>query len=206
MHAKRITTIVTLALLAFALPLPLFAQSASPWELNVHAGTLIPDEDLLGDDDAEFQLGARLYREVGSGFAVGGNVDWTPVSDAVLPGADANGAFTTDANVFLYSAEVRYTLPLQGPVDVFGLVGAGAGTVSYDDQPPTLDDDSSTSFLLPFGGGIRWTSASGRWGLRGEVRDNVLFVDTEDSAFLFGDDDTEDLHNVEITGGVSFYF
>lgn len=203
----RTLSIATLLTLALVVPGALFAQvgPASPWEINVHAGTLVPDEDLLGDDSAEFMVGARIARRLAHGFAIGANLDWSPVSDVDFPELTQTG-FMTDVNVVLYSVDLTYTLPLRGPLDVFASVGAGAGTISYDDQPPTLDDDSSTSFLLPFGGGIRWTSPSGRWAIRGDVRDQVLFLEPEDGPFLLGTGDTEDLHNVEATVGVSFLF
>ncbi|HZD55008.1 MAG TPA: outer membrane beta-barrel protein [Candidatus Aquicultoraceae bacterium] len=175
-------------------------QAFASWELNVHAGTLIPDDDLLGEDeDAEFLLGGRIARDVGSGFAIGGNFDWIPATDVEFP-----SAFETDVNTFLYSGDVSYTFPTgASPLRVFVLVGAGAGTVSYDDQPPGLNDDSTTGFLLPFGGGVKWLGE--RFGFRAEVRDNLLFLDAEDVPFLTGND-TESLNNVELSGGVSFLF
>jgi len=87
---------------------------------------------------------------------------------------------------------------------VFVAGGAGAATVVYDDIPPGNDDDSSTSFLLPISGGFR-SFLSPNLAIRVEVKDNLIFMDAADSPFLTGSD-TDDLHNVQLTAGLSFFF
>jgi len=175
--------------------------SQRPWQINVHTGIVIPDEDLVGDeDDAQFALGGRLSREIGNGFSVEGAFDWVAVTDVRFA-----GGFESDVHLFFYSGNLRYTIPTWGPLKVFVGGGAGAGTVVYDDQPAELDDDSATAFLLPVFGGVEWRRPGGRWGLRADVRDHILFLDEEDTAFVIGDD-TEAMNNIEVTGGISFYF
>jgi hypothetical protein len=59
--------------------------------------------------------------------------------------------------------------------------------------------------MIPVGGGIKWFSQSNRWGIRTEVRDNIV-LETDVFDPEEGDEDTKAAHHVEVSGGVSFFF
>lgn len=170
----------------------------SPIEFNAHVGALFVDtpEDVEGDTDPMY--GIRLGYNMPSGFGLAGNLDWVP-GQRNFAGSDI------DINTYLYSGEVNYTFGSGGRVHPFVAVGVGAATRTFSDLPDDDDIESSTDLMIPFGGGIKWFSQSNRWGIRTELRDNmVLETDVFDPEE--GDEDTEAAHHVELSGGISFFF
>lgn len=170
----------------------------SPIEFNAHVGALFVDtpEDVEGDTDPMY--GIRLGYNMPSGFGLAGNLDWVP-GQRNFAGSDI------DINTYLYSGEVNYTFGSGGRVHPFVAVGVGAATRTFSDVPDDDDIESSTDLMIPFGGGIKWFSQSNRWGIRTELRDNmVLETDVFDPEE--GDEDTEAAHHVELSGGISFFF
>lgn len=160
------------------------------YELNLHGGALSLDDA----DDTDGILGARMMLQYNNGFAWGGNFDWVP-SNADFDGDDI------DVNTYLYSFGLEYMFPTTSPVKFFVGSGVGAATTKLSDAPDNVDD-SDTNLLVPLAGGIKWYSGSpgnASWALRGEVRDNIIFVDT-------GEDDSEATNNFEFSGGISFLF
>ena len=168
----------------------------APWELNLHVGALFVDGGEDGESDTDPMYGARLGYNTPGGFGFGGNFDYVQ-SDADLDGEDV------DVSTYLYSGELNYTFPSSNPLHIFLLAGVGAATTSYSDVPEGFDD-SFTDLMIPFGGGLKWFSG-GSWGIRTEIRDNMVFVDDVIDVEE-GDTDTETFHNVELSGGVSFFF
>lgn len=160
-----------------------------PIELNVHAGGFSFD-----DGDTEIMFGARAVYNMANGFGIGGNFGYV----------DAEGG-----NVLLYSGEVDYTFPSGSQTHFF--VGAGVGAATFDfDEVEGFDIDSQTHLLVPVGGGVKWFNETHdpTWGLRADVRDNIIFVSGEDIVVggetIEGEDETT--HNFEFSGGVSFFF
>jgi hypothetical protein len=91
--------------------------------------------------------------------------------------------------------------PTTSPLKFFVGSGVGAATVKVSDVPEPFED-SETDLLVPLAGGVKWYSGSpgnAGWALRGEVRDNIIFVDS-------GEDDSETTNNFEFSGGISFLF
>lgn len=162
-----------------------------PLELNVHAGGILFD-DLLGDE-TEPIVGARFVYNMASGWGIGGNFDYAPLSREIFE-FDDGVDLDVDLDVYLYSADINYTFPSETQLHAFVAAGAGAATFSVE------DGDSDTDFLLPLGGGVKWFNRTNDpdWGVRAELRDNIIFVETAD--------DTDATNNFEFSGGVSFFF
>jgi hypothetical protein len=90
---------------------PASHYSHNNYELNLHAGALILDDDFaasLGEaDDTDVLLGARFLYNTAPGWGFGANFDWIPAASIDLRETDED----LDVNLFLYSAEVDYTFP-----------------------------------------------------------------------------------------------
>jgi len=185
------------ALLVFGFTARAQAQAPAPWELNLHIGALFLDSGDGGESDTDPMYGVRLGYNMPSGFGFGGNFDYVQ-SDADLDGDDI------DVSTYLYSGEINYTFATSNPLQIFLLAGIGAATTSYSDLPEGFDD-SFTDLMIPIGGGIKWVSPGSSWGFRGDVRDNIILVDDVLDPDE-GDRDTEAFHNIELSGGVSFFF
>lgn len=170
-----------------------------PLELNLHAGALSIDGGDDGDRETELLLGARLVYNMASGFGIGGNFDWARESENDF-----------DIDLFLYSVDLNYTFPSQNRAHFFVAGGVGAATVSPDEDLEEFGVESDTHLLVPFGGGVKWFNRTfdPSWGIRAEVRDNVVFVG-DDEIVIDGvpiEIEGETTHNIEISGGVSFFF
>lgn len=159
-----------------------------PIEINVHAGGLSFD-----DGDTELIFGGRAVYNMTNGFGIGGNFDYV----------DAEGG-----SVLLYSGEVDYTFPSESQTHFF--VGAGVGAATFDpDDVDGIEVDSETELLVPVGGGVKWFNRTNdpTWGLRAEVRDNIIFVSGRDvvvgGEVIEGDDEVT--NNFEFSAGVSFF-
>ena len=176
------------------------------YELNLHAGALILDDDFaasLGEaDDTDLLVGARFLYNTTPGWGFGANFDWVPAASIDLRGTDED----LDINVFLYSAEVDYTFPSPNRLHFFVGGGVGAATVSLGDEPERIEDDSETDVLVPLAAGFKWFSRTTRqsWALRAEVRDNIIWLETLDPDE--GDEDPEATHNLELSAGISLFF
>ncbi len=171
----------------------------APLEFNAHVGALFLDTPEGADSDTDPMYGVRLGYNTPSGFGLAGNLDWVP-GERNVSGTDI------DVNTWLYSGELNYTFASSRRVHPCVAAGVGAATRTFSDLPDDDDDiESQTDLMIPFGGGIKWFSQSNRWGIRTEIRDNmVLLTDVFDEEE--GDEDTEATHNVELSGGISFFF
>ena len=157
-----------------------------PWELNLHAGAFFPDQ--FESDDTEVMLGARILVNLLSGWSFGGSFDWVPRSEIPF------GSEDIDVNTYLYSGGVEYNFSSESTTRLFAGAGLGAATTK-------LNDVSETDFLLPLALGIKWFNrpADPSWGIRAELRDNIIWFETAGG-------DTDPTNNFEISGGVSFLF
>lgn len=180
-----------------AVGLPLSARAQTPYELNLHGGALILDDDL--GEDTDVMAGARFFLHFPSGLGFGGNFDWV-ASNTDLDGDDV------DQTLYLYSGEVTYAFPTTGQIEFFVNGGVGAATFKLSDAPATVED-SQTELLIPVGGGLRWYNRvdNPSWAIRGDVRDNIILFDNQFDP-QEGDEDTKATHNIELSGGVSFIF
>ncbi|HWC06414.1 MAG TPA: outer membrane beta-barrel protein [Gemmatimonadota bacterium] len=186
----RLSLVAALGLLVTLLAGATPARAQNWYELNLHGGALSLDDA----DDTDGILGARMMLQYNSGLAWGGNFDWVP-SNADFGGDDF------DVNLYLYSFGLEYMFPTTSPLKFFVGSGVGAATVKVSDVPEPFED-SETDLLVPLAGGVKWYSGSpgnAGWALRGEVRDNIIFVDS-------GEDDSETTNNFEFSGGISFLF
>ncbi|MGH7551047.1 MAG: outer membrane beta-barrel protein, partial [Gemmatimonadota bacterium] len=169
------------------------ARAQNWYELNLHGGAFNADNPENVEDDTDGLIGARMMLQYGSGWAWGGNFDWIP-SNADFDGEDF------DVNMYLYSLGLEYMFPASGPTRFFVGSGIGAATTKVSDVPEPIED-SETNLLIPVGGGVKWYNgapSTATWALRGEVRDNIIFVDNGD--------DSEATNNFEFSGGISFIF
>lgn len=186
---------------------PATHYSHNNYEFNLHGGALIWDDDFasgLGEtDDTDGILGLRFVYNTPPGWGFGANLDWIPA--AQIERGPGPGPNDVDINVFLYSAEVDYTFPSPNRLHFFLGGGVGGATVRLDDAPSGFDD-SETDFLVPLAAGIKLFSRTVRqsWAFRAEVRDNIVWRDRFDPDE--GDRDPEATHNIELSGGVSFFF
>lgn len=151
---------------------------ATPYELNVHAGAFKWDEA----DDTDVMVGSRIMLQYPSGWGWGGNFDWVKAEET-------DGPLDLDVNLYLYSFEIDYTFPSASRAKFFVGGGVGGATIK-------VEDETDTYALVPVGGGIKYgnTAVNPSWAVRGDIRDNIIF----------GDPDT--WHNLELSGGVSFFF
>lgn len=191
---------IAAALLVLAWSAEARAQ-ATPYELNLHAGVFNADDER---DDSDVLLGARIMLQYPSGWGWGGNFDWI-AQDEFRTGPDSDA----DANLYLYSFEIDYTFAPGSQLRPFVGGGIGAATFKITDIGPDDDEDfSETNVLVPLAGGVKWFNnpANPTWAIRGEVRDNIIFVDDEGGDGLFVRDDDGATNNWELSGGVSFFF
>ena len=164
---------------------------ANLYELNVHAGSFTYDlgfSDFDNNDD-DVLLGARFLLTPGGTWGFGGNFDWANVgrtSSFVGSGRDAD--------LYLYSGELNYTLPTRGQAKFFLAGGLGGATIK-------VEDESETRLTTPLGGGFKWLShpAVPSWGIRADIRDHIVHGDESE-----GEDNIQ--NNWEFSGGVSFFF
>lgn len=181
--------------LAFLGPAEARAQE-TPYELNIHAGGFRYD---IEDSDTDFLLGARFMLQYPSGWGWGGNFDWVNVDRIPFGGDDI------EIDLYLYSFELDYTFPSTSRAKFFVGGGVGAATGRISDLPGPDDEESETNVLVPLAAGIKFGDRPVRpkWAIRGEIRDNIIFVDG--GGPVFGGED-EAKNNFEFSGGVSFFF
>ncbi|MGH7549276.1 MAG: outer membrane beta-barrel protein [Gemmatimonadota bacterium] len=176
------------------------ARAQNWYELNGHLGGLRYD---IEDSDTDVQLGARMMLQYRNGFAWGGNFDWIGV-DQISTGPDDDA----DLNLYLYSLGLEYMFPTASQLKFLVSGGVGAATFKATDLGPGGDEDlSETELLVPVGVGLKWYNrpSNPTWALRGDLRDNIIFVNADDgNEVFFGDDDTQ--NNFEFSGGISFIF
>ena len=170
-----------------------------PFELNVNAG----GHKLDGAEETDLGVGGRLALHHRSGLSFVGSFTWvTSTVDLVTE--------EVDVHTYYYNAELEYTIPA-GLVEPFLGAGAGAQTIKLDDVSGTgtlslasseEDSHSETNLMVPLTAGFKVLNGSRRFGLRVEIRDNMVFVKGDE------DEGTEDeaTHNWEISGGLSFLF
>lgn len=183
-HRRWIVALAVIATLAGARAAQAQGRYIRPWELNVHAGAFLPDQ--LESDDTELMLGARILVNLLSGWSFGGSFDWIPRS----LGDDL------DFNTYLYSGGVEYNFSSQTTTRLFAGAGLGAATNKFSDVSDELDDE--TDLMIPLAVGIKWFDrpADPSWGIRAELRDNIIWWGVDD----------DPTNNFEISGGVSFLF
>lgn len=173
------------------------ATAQSPFELNLHVGGVSFDGGDAERGDNELMVGARIEKHFGSGISFGGVFDWTQVEEAV--------------DVYFYSVDLTYTFARDSKVRPFVGGGAGAATFSFDSESGAdvqlargpglvlaseVHFEDTTELMVPVGGGISFWNDARRptWGVRGEVKDNIVFAEEEQT------------HNITFTGGISFFF
>lgn len=188
-NRRWIVALAVIATLAGAKSAHAQGRYIRPWELNVHAGAFFPDQ--LQNDDTELMLGARILVNLLSGWSFGGSFDWVPRNEIRFGNQDI------DINTYLYSGGVEYNFSSQSTTRFFAGAGLGAATTKLSDVPENADD-SETNFMVPLALGIKWFDrpADPSWGIRAELRDNIIW---------WGPDD-DPTNNFEISGGVSFLF
>ncbi|HUP00808.1 MAG TPA: hypothetical protein VM737_04720 [Gemmatimonadota bacterium] len=203
----------TLALAIFALATGASAQTpgrttgtpgarTDHWELNVHAATLL--DNLFENSGGAYQVGARIVRNMAFGLGVGGNFDYVRTSD-VLVGPGLSGL---RADLYLFSFEIDYAIPVSNQADFFLGAGVGGATVRFSEFAfaPSNFAPSSTGQLIPLAAGfkVRNRADDPSWAFRFDVRDNIIFLNTFDPAE--GEQDPEPRNNWELSAGFSFLF
>jgi hypothetical protein len=160
-----------------------------PYEFNVHAGAFFPDQ--FRQDDTEAMFGGRILVNLLSGWSFGGSFDWVPRDQ--IPFGDRD----IDINTYLYSGGVEYNFSSQSTTRLFVGAGLGAATTKFSDAPENIDDQ--TDLMVPLAVGVKWFDrpANPSWGIRAELRDNIIWFDD-------GGGETDATNNFEISGGVSF--
>lgn len=186
---RWIVALAVVATLAGAQSAQAQGRYIRPWELNVHAGAFFPDQ--LQNDDTELMLGARILVNLLSGWSFGGSFDWVPRNEIEFGNEDI------DINTYLYSAGVEYNFSSQTTTRFFAGAGLGAATTKLSDAPGNADD-SENHFLVPLAVGVKWFDrpADPSWGIRAELRDNIIWWGPSD----------DPTNNFEISGGVSLLF
>jgi hypothetical protein len=176
------------------------ARAQNWYELNGHLGGLRYD---IENSDTDVALGGRMMLQYRNGFAWGGNFDWISVAEIPTGPND-----DVDLNLYLYSFGVEYMFPTASQLKFLVASGVGAATFKATDVGVSGDEDlSQTELMVPVGVGLKWYNrlSSPTWALRGDLRDNIIFVNAdEDDVDLLGDDDTQ--NNWEFSGGISFLF
>jgi len=200
---KRATFAMAFAtLLVFGLTARAQAQAehygSRPIEFNAHVGALFIDTPEGVDSDTDPMYGIRLGYNSQGGFGLAGNLDW-------IPGERNFGGTPVDINTWLYSGEINYTFPSPNRVHAFLAAGVGGATRTFSDIPGEDSIESETDVLIPVGGGIKWFSSGSSWGIRAEVRDNIV-LETDVFDVEEGDTDTKARNHFELSGGISFFF
>lgn len=188
----RRTPCLLVALAFLALAWGSAARAQSPIEFNIHAGGISFDDA----DDTELVVGALLEKHFENGLSFGGTFAWSQVGEA--------------ADVYFYNVQITYTFPTDSKLRPFLGGGAGAATFSFDSETgadidlasgsalrlASVGHEDRTEAMVPVGGGITFVNDARRpsWGVRGQVRDNIILADESTT------------HNIEFTGGFSFFF
>lgn len=170
----------------------------APIELNAHVGALFIDTPKGVDSDTDPMYGLRLGYNTPGGLGFAANLDW-------IPGERNFGGTPIDINTWLYSGELNYTFRSPSRIHFFLAAGVGGATRTFSDIPGDDSIDSTTDLLVPVGGGFKWFSQGNRWGLRGDVRDNIV-VETDVFDPEEGDKDTKARNHIEVSGGISIFF
>lgn len=162
----------------------------TPYELNVHVGAFFWDDDVIRDD-TDALVGARFMLQYPSGWGWGGNFDWVKADQIRFFGEE-----DIDVNLYMYSFEIDYTFPSASRLDFFVGGGVGAATLRFTDLPGPDDEESETDALVPLALGLKYGNRPTRptWAIRGDLRDNIIFFEDETA------------HNLELSGGASFFF
>jgi hypothetical protein len=199
-------------------PAPAYAQF-DHWELNLHAGLI--RVDLFEQSHNSPLVGARVMRHWDNGWGAGVNFDYAWEDDAVI----YHNIQRTDIDMYFYTFEVDYTVPLSGPVYPFVSLGVGAATVEMDSTvhydltgvrrtgERDFLDETQTHFLLEPGLGLKiMNSRTDPWlAFRIDVEDKIVFDFPR--RFQVGVGETHEkinrgreANNWAVSAGVSFLF
>jgi hypothetical protein len=166
-------------------------------------GILIVDDGKLADAeiDPSGVFGGSVGFVIAPGWEVAGAYGYSPITVTIL---DEEPNEEIDAKIHLYFGAVNYVFPSERAFHF--LVTAGLGGIAID--PDVEGVDSSSDFLVNFGGGLRY-AASERIAIQGIVRDNVQFckaIDEDSNEISICPDDDAALNHIEISGGVLILF
>lgn len=193
MRIRGFAAAIALLTSVFGIADPARAQGRyiRPWELNIHAGAFFPDQ--FQRDDTAFLLGGRILVNLLSGWSFGGSFDWVPREQIDIGGDD-----DIDIHTYLYSGGFEYNFASQSSTRVFAGGGLGAATTKFSDVPGVEDE---TDFMVPLALGIKIFNRPDdpTWGVRAEVRDNIIWFEN-------GGGETDATNNFEVSGGVSLLF
>lgn len=200
------------------------------WDLNINSGVIIAQDELftagmqpngqnIFEEDVQpaYAFGADLSYRFDSGFVLGGQFGWSPLTrqfnEENLFGQvfDQNVALQREFNLFTYAGTIGYTAAMGR----FGLnvsAGLGAATQQFTDNtedfirenPDLFDDglgifegdDTITSWQSP-------VSLTAKYALSRSVTINAL---ARDYIIYEGENVDERLNNFYFGAGLSFLF
>lgn len=188
-----------------ALGLPAVGQAQErTWEFAVAGGAL--RNDVVEDDATDLSIGGRFARYTSGGWGVGAALDWIGM-DSEIP--IEGGKVDVDVDQFLYGVTVDKSFEVSPRARFVVGSGVGAATARYSDLPRPaggVRDVSETNLFVPIGAGVKLLNRAQApsWGLRFDVRDNLVFVGDDAPAGLVRDDDV--VQQWQASAGISFFF
>jgi hypothetical protein len=198
----RLTVSLLVALLFAAFAGRASAQEEEPpvgpgrvIELEVHGGGI-----RFEDGGSRLAYGGRVGLRFPNGIGLGATATLAERAyEDELTGDD-----TEKADAAYYTADLSYMLESVEPANIYGFLGAG---VARYDPPPAheaLGVGKSTEIVIPVGLGILWYAHGGSpwWGLRTEIRDNIVFLNGNEE---LGTDDSI-VSDWELAIGLSLLF
>jgi len=193
---------VVVATISLASASPLLAQDAVPGPGAVVV-TVIPggatffseNKDANEPSFANYGLGAGVEVNFNRYIAVEGEVTGALGITQDLQFANATSNLKTP-NLVSYSGNLVVSAPTHSAVVPY--VTGGVGGLTLLDTESLGINDTTTFLTGNVGGGVKWFSSNGRWGLRGDYRFSA--VRSDDNAPAFFGQDTRYGHRVY--GGV----
>jgi opacity protein-like surface antigen len=189
---------VTVGLISLAASSQVYAQSAVP-DSGAVIVTIIPGGATF------FTEGSNTHAPSFSNYGLGGGVEVHinrylgiegEVTGAIGVSQDLQFANTSanqkTPNLLNYSGNLVVSAPTRSGVVPY--VTGGVGGLTLFDQSELAISDTTNFLTGNVGGGVKWFSHTGRWGVRGDYR--FTAVPANDQAPLFFGNETRYSHRV----------
>ena len=190
-------TLLALLLAPIHLTAQSFPADAAFWEVAPQVGAFAPEEPRGAEIEARPLFGARAGYRRAAGLGVEAHAQYAPLELEIAGDPPAE----LDLPTFLYGADVLWTWPVNPRAD-FSL-SAGLGGITWSPDGEGAPDDSETNLRATLGATVRYLVGA-RIGVRGDLRDHIVFDQLADTARALRLVDRGQTNNLEISLGASF--
>jgi opacity protein-like surface antigen len=116
------------------------------WDLGANVSAAIPTD---GDVDTTVYVGGTLSYGITNWLAVGAEAGWAGFDES-------DSGISVDEDAIPVLGDIIFRVPMEGPVQPYGIVGLGVIFWNIDSNVPNVDIDSDAAFAAKFGGGVDW--------------------------------------------------